>query len=114
MARSVASDVVVPLLDHGGPGDRGAVRCGCGPALRRGAHHDRLLAVESDPDAVLDLFEIAVTWGELDYTGADVLPPEAWIDFASDHVWRCPARVLRLFALASDVALRGAPARCAL
>lgn len=100
---------VVPLSHHGGLTDRGAGRCGCAPSLRRSAHHDRLLAVESDPDAVLDLFEIAVTWGELDYTGAEVVPPEAWLDFASDHVWRCPDRVLRLFALAADVALRGAP-----
>jgi hypothetical protein len=111
VARPIASDVVVPLSP-----DFGAVRCGCAPSLRGSAHHDRLLAVESDPDAVLDLFEIAVTWGELDYTGAEVVPPEAWLDFASDHVWHCPDRVFRLFALASDVALRGAPvavARCA-
>ncbi|MDD7938298.1 hypothetical protein PHK61_07690 [Actinomycetospora lutea] len=112
MTRSVASDVVVPLTP-----DLGPVRCGCAPSRRRSAHHDRLLAVESDPDAVLDLFEIAVTWGELDYTHEDVLSPESWLDFASDHVWRCPDRVLRLFALAADVALRGAPVtgvRCAL
>ncbi|GAA4910036.1 hypothetical protein EV188_10197 [Actinomycetospora succinea] len=104
----MARSVVVPL-----PSDLGAVHCGCAPSVRRSAHHDRLLAVETDPDAVLDLFEIAVTWGELDYTGAEVLAPEAWLDFASDHVWRCPDRVIRLFALASDVALRGAPVRCA-
>ncbi|MEJ2885238.1 hypothetical protein [Actinomycetospora aeridis] len=111
MSRSVASDVVVPLS-----ADLGAVRCGCPATLRGSAHHDRLLAVESDPDAVLDLLEIAVTWGELDYSGAEVVPPESWLDFASDHVWRCPDRALRLFALAADVALRGAPAplRCVL
>jgi hypothetical protein len=110
MTRSVADDVVVPL-----PLDTGGVPCGCPPALRRSAHHDRLLAVESDPEAVLDLFELAVTWGELDYTGAEVLPPEAWLDFAVDHPWRCPDRVLRTFALASDVALRGPrPGGCAL
>jgi hypothetical protein len=102
MTRSIVDDVVVPLpLDHGG------TPCGCPAGLRRSAHHDRLLAVDSDPEAVLDLFELAVTWGELDYTGADVLPPEAWLDFAADHVWRRPERVERTFALAADVALRG-------
>lgn len=107
MTRSVLGDVVVPM-----PVEQDA-RCGCPPSLRRCAHHDRLLAVESDPDAVLDLFELAVTWSELDYTGQDVLPPEAWLDFADEHCWRRPERVMRLFALASDVALRGArpPAR---
>jgi hypothetical protein len=102
MTRSFVDDVVVPL-----PVDPGGDRCGCRSSLRRSAHHERLLAVESDPDAVLDLFELAVTWGELDYSGAEVLAPEAWLDFAADHAWRRPDRVLRLFALASDVALRG-------
>jgi hypothetical protein len=36
-----------------------------------------------------------------------VVPPEAWIDFAAGHRWHDPERVLRLFSLASDVALRG-------
>jgi hypothetical protein len=99
MTRSIVDDVVVPLP--------GSARCGCRPSLRHSAHHERLLAVESDPDAVLDLVELAVTWGELDYTGADVLAPEAWLDFAADHAWLRPDRVMRLFALASDVALRG-------
>jgi hypothetical protein len=101
MTRSVVRDIVVPMPVDTGPG------CACPPALRRCAHHDRLLAVETDPDAVLDLFELAVTWSELDYTGADVLPPETWLDFADEHRWRCPDRVTRMFALASDVALRG-------
>lgn len=102
MTRSVVDDVVVPMpVNHGDAG------CGCHLALRRCAHHDRLLAVESDPDAVLDLFELAVTWPELDYTGAAVLPPDAWVDFAAEHHWRFPDRVARMFALAADVALRG-------
>lgn len=100
MTRSVAGDaVVVPISVHAGP-------CGCRPSRRRGAHHDRLLAVESDPDALVDLFELAVTWGELDYSEADVLPPESWIDFAVEHRWRRPDRMARVFALATDIALR--------
>lgn len=101
MTRSVLGDVVVPM-----PVDPVRVGCGCDPSRRRSAHHDELLAVESDPDAVLDLFELAVTWTELDYGDADVVPPEAWVDFAADHCWRRPERVARLFALATDVALR--------
>ncbi len=102
MTRSVVDDVVVPMsLDPGGP------RCGCRSSRRRSVHHARLLTVETDPDAVLDLFELAVTWGELDYSDADVLPPESWIDFAAEHRWCRPDRVARLFALATDVALRG-------
>ncbi len=101
MTRSLVDEVVVPMpLDH----DAG---CECPPSLRRCAHHDQLLAVDSDPDAVLDLFELAITWSELDYTGAEVLPPESWLDFAAEHHWRRPDRAARIFALASDVALRG-------
>jgi hypothetical protein len=102
MTRSVVGDVVVPMsIDPGG------ARCGCRPSRRQSAHHARLLAVETEPDAVLDLFELAVTWGELDYGDVDVLPPDAWIDFAAEHRWCRPDRVARLFALATDVALRG-------
>ena len=79
----------------------------CRPDRRTRAHHDRLLRVEDDPDEVVELLELAVTWGELDYSEADVVPPEAWIDFAAGHRWRHPERVLRLFSLAADVALRG-------
>ena len=43
----------------------------------------------------------------LDWSQADVLPPEAWLDFAAGHSWTCPGRVERLFALATDIALRG-------
>jgi hypothetical protein len=102
MTHSVVDDVVVGM-----PVAPGGTRCGCAPARRSSRHHDQLLAVESDPDALLDLLELAVTWGELDYGDADVLPPEAWIDFAAEHRWCRPDRVARLFALATDVALRG-------
>jgi hypothetical protein len=79
----------------------------CRPHRRTLAHHDRLLRVEDDPDEVIELLELAVTWGELDYSESDVVPPEAWIDFATGHRWRDPERVLRLFSVAADVALRG-------
>lgn len=68
-------------------------------------HHDRLLAVETDINELLELIELAVTWGELDYSGAPVIPPERWIDFAARHHWRDPHRVMRIFSLATDIAL---------
>ncbi|MEU7812369.1 hypothetical protein [Pseudonocardia sp. NPDC049154] len=73
----------------------------------RRAHHDRLLDVETDPDAVVDLFETAVTWGELEYPEETTIPPARWVEFAEKHRWRDPERALRIFSLAADAALRG-------
>ncbi|MGH3530145.1 MAG: hypothetical protein ACRDQI_11125 [Pseudonocardiaceae bacterium] len=81
-------------------------RAGCrvDPALRR--HHDRLLAVESDVDELLELIELAVTWGELSYGGVNVVPPGQWLEFAARHEWRDPDRAARIFSVATDIALR--------
>ncbi|MCE0765204.1 hypothetical protein LWC35_20200 [Pseudonocardia kujensis] len=72
-----------------------------------GAHHDRLLDVETDPDAIVELFETAVTWAELEYPEETTIPPARWVEFAEKHRWRDPERALRIFALAADAALRG-------
>lgn len=98
--------VVVPLAGRA-PTGREVGDGGCRPGRRLRAHHDRLLRVEDDPDEVVELLELAVTWAELDYSEVDVVPPDAWIDFALGHRWQRPERVLRLFSLAADVALRG-------
>jgi hypothetical protein len=81
-------------------------RAGCrvDPSLRR--HHDRLLAVESDVDELLELIELAVTWGELNYCGVSVVPPGQWLEFAACHKWRDPERAARIFSVATDIALR--------
>ncbi len=81
-------------------------RAGCRvePALRR--HHDRLLTVESDVDELLELVELAVTWGELDYSGVGIVPPGQWLEFAACHEWRDPDRAARIFSVATDIALR--------
>ncbi|GAA1875280.1 hypothetical protein GCM10009836_65670 [Pseudonocardia ailaonensis] len=79
----------------------------CRADTARRAHHDRLLAVESDPDAVLDLFETAVTWAELEYDESATVPPARWVEFAQMHRWQNPERALRLFSTAADAALRG-------
>jgi hypothetical protein len=85
---------------------RGAAPCRCrtGPALR--THHDRLLRVERDLDEVLELLELAVTWGELDWSSAGVVPPEQWSELVENHQWHDVDRVRRLFGLAQDVAAR--------
>ncbi|MFD1529630.1 hypothetical protein [Pseudonocardia aurantiaca] len=85
----------------------------CGYAGRTQAHHDRLLAIADDPTAVLDLMELAVTWGELDYSGTDVIPPDLWSQFCERHVWRDPEQAMRIFALANDIAMHSR-SRCSL
>lgn len=75
----------------------------CAVAARHPEHHDRLLGVDSDPDALLELLEIAVTWHELDYTDAGVVDPADWLDFAGAHRWQYPDRAERAFSLALDI-----------
>lgn len=86
-------------------------RCGFDGPLA--AHHDRLLEVDRDPEAVLDLMELAVTWGELDYSDVDVIGPSHWLEFGARHSWRDPGKAMRAFELADDIArartLNGAP-----
>jgi hypothetical protein len=84
-----------------------SIRCGghCGFGGRLAAHHDRMLEVGDDAAAVLDLVELAVTWGELDYSASDVIPPAMWLDFCSRHAWRDPDQAMRAFELATDVAM---------
>ncbi|MGH8961965.1 MAG: hypothetical protein ACRDWT_12395, partial [Jatrophihabitantaceae bacterium] len=55
----------------------------CADYRSANAHHDRLLAVEHDLDALVDLFDLAVTWGELDYSGQRLIGPVRWPDFVS-------------------------------
>jgi hypothetical protein len=86
----------VPLIGCGGT---------CGYAGPTRAHHDRLLAIAHDTSAVLDLMELAVTWGELDYSGTDVIPPDLWFQFCERHAWQDPELAMRTFALAGDVAM---------
>jgi hypothetical protein len=82
----------------------------CRPDPERQAHHDRLLQVESDPDAMVDLFETAVTWAELEYSPQTTIPPHEWLDFAERHRWHDADRMLWIFGLATDMAMRGASA----
>ena len=72
-------------------------------------HHDRLLTVDTDPEALLGLMELAVTWHELDYSTAGVVGPAAWADFAARHRWHDPERAERAFSLALDIVARSGP-----
>jgi hypothetical protein len=82
-------------------------RCRTDPARR--AHHDRLLQVESDPDAMVDLFEMAVTWAEFEYPAETTIPPHEWPDLAGSHRWHDAERMQWIFGLAAEMAGRAAP-----
>jgi hypothetical protein len=75
----------------------------CDVAARYPAHHNRLLAVDTDTDALLELLEIAVSWHELDYSQAAVVGPGDWSRFAEEHRWTLPERAERAFSLALDI-----------
>jgi hypothetical protein len=76
---------------------------------RSRAHHDRLLAVDTDLDVALELMELAVTWYELDHPREALLGPVEWETFAQRHRWACPERAEQAFMLAVDIAAKGAP-----
>jgi hypothetical protein len=89
---------------------RARVACHCRFAREAPRHHDLLVRVDADVAAALDLFELATTWEELDYSAEDLVPPADWLDFAAEHRWRDPELAERLFSVAVDVAFRrGAP-----
>lgn len=68
-------------------------------------HHDRLLLIDHDHEALMDLMEIAVTYGELDYSHIGIVEPEGWLDFAQAHRWQDAERANRVLAIAFDVAM---------
>lgn len=79
--------------------------CRCRYAGHHGDHHDRLLRLGTDADVFLELMELAVTWGELDYSESTVIPPNRWLEFVDCHIWADGAKVERMVSLAMDVAL---------
>jgi hypothetical protein len=68
-------------------------------------HHARLRTLENDQDALLEFLELAVSWHELEYPATTFIPPDEWLSFAEGHRWASPARVERIFSLATDVAM---------
>ncbi len=77
------------------------------------AHHDQLLMVDRDMEQALSLVELAVTWGELDYSRAPLIGPSQWPDFVATHCWHDRARAQRLFGLAVDAARQSVRANLA-
>jgi hypothetical protein len=78
--------------------------CPAGPTR---AHHDRLLTIDTDEDALLELMDLAVTWHELDYSERPVVGPQEWETFAERHTWARPDRAEWAFMLAADIVRRG-------
>jgi hypothetical protein len=66
-------------------------------------HHNRLMAIEEDPDALVELMELAVTLPELDYSDRPIIPPGLWMAFVDSHVWVSPHRIDRIFSVATDI-----------
>jgi hypothetical protein len=90
------------------PTTRGPFRDLCvDPALWE--HHDRLLRVDTDSEALLELIELAVTWGELDYSSQPLVDPREWPTFADRHRWTVPENADLAFNLAMDILNRHAP-----
>ena len=105
------NQAAVATLSRGrAPARRGECRAQC--AFSEAIlHHDRLLAIDADPDELLELMELAVTWAELDYSDTPVIPPEHWMNFLRSHDWPDPNRVERIFSLAADIAMATRRAR---
>jgi hypothetical protein len=61
--------------------------------------------LENDQDALLEFLELAITWHELEYSNSTLIPPDQWMAFVESHRWTNPARVERIFSLATDVVM---------
>lgn len=85
---------------------RAPVACPCRFAVVE-HHHNRLVRAPSEVAMALDLLELAVTWGEIDYSREAVIPPADWLEFADQHQWAEPEVALRLFGAALEIARRG-------
>jgi hypothetical protein len=77
--------------------------CAFDPATEK--HHARLTTMESDQDALLELFELALTWYELEYSEMPIIPPDQWMAFVENHRWSDPDRVERIFSVATDLVM---------
>lgn len=108
VVKPVKASSLVPVLE---PVDSGShVRqSGCRDTCSFDAgaewHHARLRTLENDQDALLEFLELAITWHELEYSNSTLIPPDQWMAFVESHRWTNPARVERIFSLATDVVM---------
>jgi hypothetical protein len=97
---------LVSTFDDGqSPVRRSECQGTCGFARAAQWHHVRLMAVENDQDALMELFELALTWHELEYSTTSVIPPDRWMAFVDSHCWADPERIERIFSIATDVVM---------
>lgn len=84
--------------------DHKTVECRCRFAKDSPGHHRRLISLETQPmTSLVELIEMAATWGEIEYDETEpVIPPSEWIEFAQSHAWTDVEKVFdALVALAS-------------
>lgn len=100
-------DQALAVLHHNGPTRASARNSRCRAACAfvgvMVGHHNRLMAIEEDPDALLELMELAVSLPELDYSDMPIIRPGLWMAFVDSHVWVSPHRVERIFSVATDI-----------
>jgi hypothetical protein len=92
-------------VDKAGPTHDTGCRGTCAFDGATASHHRMLMRIESDQDVLLELIELAVTWPELEYSDTPTIAPEDWMPFVESHHWADPARVERIFSVATDVAM---------
>lgn len=82
-------------------------RCGCRFERLAPEHHRRLAALEERPwEGLVELVEMAATWGELEYGEREpIIGPADWIDFAEQHSWRDSTRVGDVMIALASLAL---------
>ena len=78
--------------------------CSCPFRRATPVHHDQLLRCPTDVVMALELFELATTWAELDYSAEALIPPGDWPAFVTWHDWPDREVAERLFGVAVDVA----------
>jgi hypothetical protein len=98
LCNSADDDPIMDNVDHE------SVDCRCRFAQNAPGHHRRLVSLEAQPlTSLVELIEMAATWGEIEYGETEpVIPPSDWIEFAEAHAWTDGDRVFdALVALAS-------------
>ena len=108
LVKAVKASSLVPVAEPIEPKHQER-KSGCRDTCSFGAaaewHHARLRTLESDQDALLEFFELAITWHELEYSSTNLIPPDEWLIFVECHRWANPARVERIFSLATDIVM---------
>ena len=91
--------------------DHQAVDCRCRFAQTAPGHHHRLVSLEAQPlTSLVELIEMAATWGEIEYGETEpVIPPSEWIEFAEAHVWSDGDRVFDAFVALASLPPRARP-----